>query len=109
MVPAPCVSTRPVPPPAYHRAQAKVGPALHHDARMLITRQYLLALCRVAALSPKNWLHPRLFNCLGNAPYHFFNKVPHRAPLHPRICLSSSFCPRITHGIHRKPPVCGAP
>ena len=48
MVPAPCVSTAPVPPPAYHRAQAKVGSALHLDALTLITRLHLLALCRLA-------------------------------------------------------------
>ena len=49
MVPVPCVSTAPVPPPAYHRAQVKVGPALHIDALTLITRLHLLALCRLAA------------------------------------------------------------
>lgn len=48
MVPAPCVSTAPVPPPAYHRAQAKVGPALHLDALTLIRRLHLLALCHLA-------------------------------------------------------------
>ena len=46
MVPASC-NTSPVPPPAYHRAQAKVGRALL-DALTLVTRLHLLALCRLA-------------------------------------------------------------
>lgn len=44
----PCVSTAPVPPPAYHRAQAKGGPALHLDALTMIRRLHLLTLCRLA-------------------------------------------------------------
>lgn len=48
MVPVPCVSTAPVPPPAYHRAQAQVGRALRIDAVTLVTRLHLLALCRLA-------------------------------------------------------------
>jgi hypothetical protein len=48
MVAVPCVSTAPVPPPAYHRAQAKAGPALHRDALTLVTRLHLLAPCRLA-------------------------------------------------------------
>jgi len=48
MVPTPCGSKAPVPPPAYHRAQEKVGPALHLDALTLITRLHLLAVCRLA-------------------------------------------------------------
>jgi len=48
MVPLPCLRTSPVPPPAYHRMQAKIGPALHLDALTLITRLQLLALCRLA-------------------------------------------------------------
>jgi transposase len=38
----------PVPPPAYHRAQARLGPALHIDALTLITTLHLLTLCRLA-------------------------------------------------------------
>lgn len=51
MVPAPCVrtGTAPVPPPAYHRVQARRGSALHLDALTLVTRLHLLALCRLAA------------------------------------------------------------
>src|SRR5438309_990041 len=38
----------PVPPPAYHRAQARLGPALHIDALTLVNTLHLLALCRLA-------------------------------------------------------------
>jgi Transposase DDE domain len=38
----------PVPPPAYHRRQAHLGPALHIDALTLVTRLHLLSVCRVA-------------------------------------------------------------
>ena len=48
MVPAPCPSTAPVPPPCYQRAVTKRGPALHVDALTLVTRLHLLALCRLA-------------------------------------------------------------
>lgn len=48
MVPGPCSPMAPVPPPAYHRAQAQAGPALHLDARWLVHHLHLLALCRLA-------------------------------------------------------------
>jgi transposase len=48
MVPAPCLSTAPVPPPAYQRALAKHSPALHLDALSVVQRLHLLTLCRVA-------------------------------------------------------------
>jgi transposase len=38
----------PVPPPAYYRAQARLGPALHIDALTLVRSLHLLALCRLA-------------------------------------------------------------
>lgn len=41
-------SAAPVPPPAYHRAQARLGPALHLDALTLVNTLHLLALCRLA-------------------------------------------------------------
>lgn len=37
-----------VPPPLYHRRQAKAHPALHLDAVSLVTRLHLLHLCRLA-------------------------------------------------------------
>ena len=48
MVPAPCPSTAPVPPPAYQRALAKHSLALHLDALRVVQRLQLLTLCRVA-------------------------------------------------------------
>jgi hypothetical protein len=48
MVPGPCSPTAPVPPAAYHRAQAQAGPALHLDALRLVRQLHLLALCRLA-------------------------------------------------------------
>jgi hypothetical protein len=45
MVPASCARMGPVPPPAYHRAQA--GPALHVNALTLVTDLHLPALCRL--------------------------------------------------------------
>ncbi len=48
MVPAPCEATAAVPPPAYHRAQAKRRGVLHWDALTLVRRLHLLALCRMA-------------------------------------------------------------
>ena len=38
----------PVPPPAYHRAQVRLSPALHSDALTLVNTLHLLALCRLA-------------------------------------------------------------
>src|SRR5712691_5355314 len=38
----------PVPPPAYHRAQARLGRALHIDALTLVSTLHLLVLCRLA-------------------------------------------------------------
>src|SRR5215472_13599222 len=48
MIPAPYVRTAPVPPPAYHWAQAKVRPALQIDALTLVCRLHLLTLCHWA-------------------------------------------------------------
>src|SRR6266567_2075560 len=38
----------PVPPPAYHRVQARLGAALHIDALTLVSTLHLLTLCRLA-------------------------------------------------------------
>ena len=37
-----------VPPPSYHREQAKQSPALHINALTLVTTLHLLTLCRLA-------------------------------------------------------------
>ena len=48
MMPTVLPEQAPVPPPAYHRAQARLGPALHIDALTLVRTLHLLALCRLA-------------------------------------------------------------
>lgn len=68
MVTVPCVSTAPVPPPAYHRAQAKAGPALHLDALTLVTRLHLLALCRLAVQLARRRCPPPLPAGPGGRP-----------------------------------------
>jgi hypothetical protein len=68
MVAVPCVSTAPVPPPAYHRAQAKVGRALQIDALTLITRLRLLALCRLAVRLAQHRYPPPLPAGPGGRP-----------------------------------------
>jgi hypothetical protein len=69
MVLAPCVSTAPVPPPAYHRAQAQVGPALHVDALTLVSRLRLLALCRLAVRLARRRCPPPLPAGPGGRPH----------------------------------------
>src|SRR5258708_1411399 len=48
MMPTTVNEQLPVPPPAYYREQARLGPALHIDALTLVTTLHLLALCRLA-------------------------------------------------------------
>ena len=48
MMPLSLNEQAPVPPPAYQRAQARLGPALHIDALTLVTTLHLLTLCRLA-------------------------------------------------------------
>src|SRR5213082_4043717 len=48
MMPTVLTEQAPVPPPAYHRAQARLGAALHIDALCLVTTLHLLTLCRLA-------------------------------------------------------------
>ncbi len=68
MVPVPCKPTAPVPPPAYQRAVAKRGPALHIDALTLVTRLHVLALCRVAVHQAHRCCPPPLPAGPGGAP-----------------------------------------
>ena len=68
MVPAPCARTVPVPPPAYHRAQTKVGPALHLDALTLVSGLHLLALCRLAVRLARRHCPPPLPAGPGGRP-----------------------------------------
>ena len=68
MVPVPCASTAPVPPPAYQRALARRGPALHIDALALVTRLHLLALCRLAVQQAQRRCPPPLPTGPGGRP-----------------------------------------
>jgi hypothetical protein len=58
----------PVPPPAYHRAQAKLGPALHLDALTLVNTLHLLALYRAAVRLAHCRCPPPLAAGPGGAP-----------------------------------------
>ncbi len=55
MMPAFVNEATPVPPPAYHRAQARLGPALHIDALTLVNMLHLLTLCRLAVRLVLPW------------------------------------------------------
>ena len=68
MVPVPCEGQMPVPPPVYHRAHAKLRPALHLDALTLVTRLHLLALCRLAARLAQRRCPPPLSAGPGGRP-----------------------------------------
>src|SRR5437870_13197711 len=48
MMPTVITNQAPVPPPAYHRMQARLGAPLHIDALTLVTSLHLLTLCRLA-------------------------------------------------------------
>ena len=58
----------PVPPPAYHRAQARLGPALHIDALTLVTTLHLLMLCRLAVRLAHRRCPPALPTGPGGSP-----------------------------------------
>ena len=58
----------PVPPPAYHHAQARLGPALHIDALTLVRILHLLALCRLAVRLAHRRYPPPLPAGPGGAP-----------------------------------------
>jgi transposase len=57
-----------VPPPPYHRAQAKLGPSLHIDALSLVTTLHLLTLCRLAVHLAHRRCPPPLPAGPGGAP-----------------------------------------
>jgi Transposase DDE domain len=60
--------TAPVPPPAYHRERAKVGPALPVDALSLVSALHLLALCRLAVRLARRRCPPSLPAGPGGRP-----------------------------------------
>jgi hypothetical protein len=57
-----------VPPPAYHRAQARLRPALHIDALTLVLTLHLLMLCRLAVRLAHRRCPPPLPAGPGGAP-----------------------------------------
>ncbi len=68
MMPSLVNEQAPVPPPAYHRMQAKQKPALHIDALTLVTTLPLLALCRLAVRLAHYRCSPPLPAGPGGAP-----------------------------------------
>lgn len=68
MMPALGNSEAPVPPPAYHRAQARLGPALHIDALTLVKTLHLLTLCCLAVRLAHHRCPPPLPAGPGGAP-----------------------------------------
>ncbi len=48
MMPMTLKEQAPVPPPPYHRAQARLSLALHIDALTLVSTLHLLTLCHLA-------------------------------------------------------------
>lgn len=68
MMPVPMDHQAPIPPPAYHRRQAKQGKALHIDALTLVTTLHLLTLCRLAVRLAHHRCPPPLPKGPGGAP-----------------------------------------
>src|SRR5881227_908519 len=68
MMPLVVTEQAPVPPPAYHRAQARLGPALHIDALTLVRTLPLLTLCRLAVRLAHRRCPPPLPAGPGGAP-----------------------------------------
>src|SRR5947209_12170029 len=68
MMPTVITEQAPVPPPAYYRAQARLGPALHLDALTLVRTLHLLALCRLAVHLAHRRCAPPLPAGPGGAP-----------------------------------------
>src|SRR5258708_15944203 len=71
MIPARVNEAVSVPPPAYHRAQARLGPALHIDALALVNMLHLLALCRLAVRLAHHRCPPPLPCGPGGAPRNY--------------------------------------
>src|SRR5213082_3835743 len=68
MMPVALESQAPVPPPAYHRMQARLGAALHIDALTLVSTLHLLTLCRLAVRLAHRRCPPPLPAGPGGAP-----------------------------------------
>src|SRR5260221_12774472 len=68
MMPTTVNEQAPVPPPAYHRAQARLGLALHIDALTLVSTLHLLTLCCLAVRLAHRRCPPPLPAGPGGAP-----------------------------------------
>src|SRR5713226_4651526 len=68
MMPTVVSEQAPVPPPAYHRAQARVGRALHIDALTLVRTLHLLTLCHLAVQLAHRRCPPPMPAGPGGAP-----------------------------------------
>jgi hypothetical protein len=68
MMPTAVTEQAPVPPPAYYRAQVRLGPALHIDALTLVRTLHLLTLCQLAVRLAHHRCPPPLPAGPGGAP-----------------------------------------
>ncbi len=68
MMPTIITNQAPVPPPAYHRMQARLGSNLHIDALTLVKALHLLTLCRLAVHLAHRRCPPPLPAGPGGAP-----------------------------------------
>jgi hypothetical protein len=68
MMPPVITNQAPVPPPAYHRMQGRLGTSLHIDALSLVTTLHLLTLCRLAVRLAHRRCPPPLPAGPGGAP-----------------------------------------
>src|SRR3989454_6219977 len=68
MMPTIITNQAPVPPPAYHRMQARLGSSLHIDALSLVKTLHLLTLCRLAVRLAHRRCPPPLPAGPGGAP-----------------------------------------
>src|SRR5215469_10923885 len=76
MLPVSCEARAPVPPPAYHRAEAHRPTALHLDALTLVTRLHLLALCRLTVRYAHWRCPPPLVARTGGRPRRYAEESP---------------------------------
>src|SRR5436305_14793344 len=81
MMPLIVTEQAPVPPPAYHRAHARLGPALHIDPLSLLTTLHLLVLCRLAVRLAHRRCPPPLPSGPGGSLRTYLEASPLRMPL----------------------------
>jgi hypothetical protein len=92
MMPIVLTEQEPVLPPAYHRVQARLGPALYIDALTLVRTLHLLTLCRLAVRLTHRRCPPPLHAGPVGAPRTYSEES--------LVASSSSFT-------RPRPPLCG--